>query len=148
MGVVLKDQMRRLKTLVHGGNIVPETRFPIKYQTKPGKILTKICKKKKLLPPQEFMVKTKMLHSSAALIAPVEMQNLSSQISSNIQLLRGVGDIDDRWDRYCAIRQTGQASYVTSRNTMTTESQAIGEGPGKTGGRISDLKVCKVMNGP
>ena len=42
--IILADQQRRLKTLIHGGAITVETRQPIPYQTLPGKILSSVVK--------------------------------------------------------------------------------------------------------
>ncbi|CAD7932632.1 unnamed protein product [Amoebophrya sp. A120] len=142
--IILKDQRRRLLILIDGGSITAETRKQIPFQTVPTKILTRITQKKKLLPPQEFNYKAKLLNGSAALIAPVEMQNLSSQLSNNILLLRGVGSTTDKWDRYCALRQTGKATYVASRNTDTTNKYEEGSKAGSTGG-VSDLKTCMIL---
>lgn len=104
--------------------------------------MTRITRKKKLIPPQEFNYKSKLLNGSAALIAPIEMQNLSSQLSNNILLLRGVGSVNDRWDRYCALRQTGKATYVKSRNTETTNVYEEGS---KAGTAVSDLKTTLIL---
>ena len=141
----MKDTRRRLITLMHGGSIQKEIRKPIPYQTKPGKILSSMTRKKKLIPCQEFMVKSKLLHQSAGLIAPVEMQNLSSQLSNNILLLRDVGNTKDQWDRYCGLRQGGKMSYVKARNTGTSDKFVEGS---KIGGGVSDLKSSFSLNGP
>ncbi|CAD7954041.1 unnamed protein product [Amoebophrya sp. A25] len=140
--IILKDQRRRLQTLVHGGSITKEQRKPIPFQTESAKILTRITRKKKLIPPQEFNYKAKLLNGSAALIAPIEMQNLSSQLSNNILLLRGVGSVSDKWDRYCALRQTGKQSYVASRNTGNTNAYEEGS---KAGTAVSDLKTSMLL---
>lgn len=84
---------------------------------------------------------------SACLIAPLEMQNLSDQLSNNILLLRGVGSLSDRWDRYCALRQTGKATYVRSRNWLTTGLDRFGEGS-KAGTANSDFLASALKNGP
>jgi len=143
--IILKDQRRKLLTLIHGGNITAEIRKQIPFQNKAQKIMTRILRKKKLIPQQEFLYKTKLLQGNACLIAPIEMQNLSSQLSNNILLLRGVGSVSDKWDRYCALRQTGAASYVNTRNSAPTDAFVEGS---KAGTAISDLKVCKTLNGP
>lgn len=143
--IILEDQRRRLLTLIHGGNITAETRKQIPFQNHAQKIMTRVIRKKKLLPQQEFLCKTKLLHAAAGLIAPIEMQNLSSQLSNNILLLRNVGRVTDRWDRYCALRQVGQSSYVNARNTRSTDPFHEGAKAGRT---VSDLKVTKSLNGP
>lgn len=141
--VILKDQRRRLLTLMEGGNITKAIRKQLPFQTKPTKILGTMLRKKKLLPPQEFNVKTKRLHSGAGLIAPVEMQNLSSQLSANILLLRDVGKTNDRWDRYSALRHTGRESYVAARNTRTTDKFVEGaKAPTASSG------ILKTIRGP
>ena len=106
-----------------------------------------VTRKKKLLPPQAFSFKTKLLHGSAAGIAPLEMQNRSDQLSNNILLLRGVGSLDDRWDRYCALRQVGKASYVRGRNWISTGLDRFGEGT-KAGTANSDFIASQLTNGP
>merc|ERR1719326_1484561 len=114
--VVLADQRRRLLTLIRGGEISRSLRMPIPYQTKPAEMLTAMCRKPKLLPNQEFIVRTKNLHAQAQLIAPLEQQNLSQQLAANVQLVTGLGNCNDRWDRYCSLRKTGHCSYVKARN--------------------------------
>jgi len=114
--IILADQRRRLLTLIKGGEISKSTRRPIPFQTTPGKILTEITTRKKLRPNEEIISHGKRLHGSSGLIAPLEQQNLSDHIRANVALLRPVGDVDDRWDRYCAVRKTGKVSYVGARN--------------------------------
>lgn len=115
--VILADQNRRILTLIGGGEISKSTRRPIPHQTKPGKILTEITTRKKLRPNEEIIAHGKRLHGSSGLIAPLEQQNLSEHLRANVALLRPLGDVDDHWDRYCAIRKTGKISYVGARNS-------------------------------
>jgi len=113
--VILADQRRRLLMLIKGGEISKTTRRPIPFQTMPGKILTEITTRKKLRPNEETVARGKKMQI-CTLIAPLEQQNLSNALQANVSLLRPVGDVDDRWDRYCAVRRTGKVSYVGARN--------------------------------
>lgn len=115
--VILADQRRRLLTLIKGGEISKTTRRPIPFQTLPGKILTEITTRKKLRPNEEIISRGKKMQN-CTLIAPLEQQNLSNALTANVSLLRPFGDVDDRWDRYCAIRRTGKVSYVGARNAQ------------------------------
>merc|ERR1719258_196 len=114
--VILADQRRRLVMLLDGGEITKAKREPIPYQTKAAKVLRKITTKPKLLPCQEFLSTMKRMHANGGLIAPIEQQNMSSQLANNVMLVRDLGRANDRWDRYCGLRQTGKACYVKTRN--------------------------------
>lgn len=37
-------------------------------------------------------------------------------VPTSMAVIRGVGDVRDRWDRYCAIRRTFRSSFVQARN--------------------------------
>jgi hypothetical protein len=145
--VVLADQRRRLLTLIRGGEIFRSSRKAIPYQTKPAEILTAMTRKTKLLPNQEFIVRTKKLHAQAQLIAPLEQQNLSQQLAANVQLTTGLGDVNDRWDRYCALRRTGKVSYVKARNIPRRFPYADGE-KGEKADTCSSLISTLSLNGP
>eukprot|EP00927_Polykrikos_kofoidii_P060853 TRINITY_DN55761_c0_g1_i1.p1 TRINITY_DN55761_c0_g1~~TRINITY_DN55761_c0_g1_i1.p1 ORF type:complete len:377 (+),score=53.31 TRINITY_DN55761_c0_g1_i1:310-1440(+) len=59
---------------------------------------------------------SKRRNAYCALVAPLENQNMGRQLSSNVLLVRPPGDVNDRWDRYCALRRTGRSSYIGARN--------------------------------
>merc|ERR1712187_260645 len=58
----------------------------------------------------------KRLHSYSSLIASLEDQTQTHQVQANTLLVRGPGDVNDKFDRYCAIRRTGRSSYVMARS--------------------------------
>lgn len=115
--VILADQKRRLVTLVEGGEIQKTARRAIPFQSRPQEILGTVMTKKKLKPCEDAVVLHKRMNRFAGLVAPLEQQNLSAQINANTQLVRPAGSVNDRWDRYCAVRRTGKISYVGARNT-------------------------------
>jgi len=147
--LILKDQRRRLLTLIHGGEISKATRRPIPFQTKPGKILTEITTRKKLRPNEEIISLEKRLHGYCGLIAPLEQQNLSNALVANVKILptNGLGDVNDRWDRYCAIRQTGKVSYVRARNAPRIRFMGDDDLADKAQS-CSTMTATKSMNGP
>lgn len=145
--VVLADQRRRLLTLIRGGEIFRASRKAIPFQTRPAEILTTMTRKSKLLPCQEFIVLSKKLHAQAGLIAPLEQQNLSQQLAANVQLTTGLGDVNDRWDRYCALRRTGHCSYVKARNNPRKFPYADGD-KGEKAQWCSTLTSTLSLNGP
>jgi len=145
--VVMDDQRRRLVTLLEGGSITRAKREPIPYQTKPAQVLRKMTTKPKLLPCQEFMATMKRLHGNGTLIAPIEQQNMSGQMASNVMLVRNLGLPNDRWDRYCGIRQTGKASYVKARNVPRADVLSEGLLPAKAP-FCSSLNSTLTINGP
>jgi len=88
---------------------VPDARKPV------GEF--KLTKKKKFgTVMEEIVAAGKLQHSYCTLVAPLEQQSLGQQLSANVVLMRRPGGVDDRWDRYCALRRTGRSSYVGSRN--------------------------------
>jgi hypothetical protein len=145
--VVLDDQRRRLVMLLDGGEITKAKREPIPYQTKSAKVLRKLTTKPKLLPCQEFLSTMKRLHANGTLIAPIEQQNMSSQLANNVMLVRDLGSAGDRWDRYCGLRQTGKASYVKARNVPRSDVIQDGNIPTKAP-YVSSLNSTMTMNGP
>jgi hypothetical protein len=88
----------------------------------------------------------KRLHANGSLIAPIEQQN-SPQLANNVMLVRDLGRGDDRWDRYCGIRQTGKASYVKARNVPRADVISDGIFPSKAP-YVSSLHSTLTMNGP
>jgi len=112
--LVEADQRRRLLTLMDGGDISVQHRDPIPYQTRQRKTLLAPLRKKKLLPNQEFIALEKRLHGNSSLIGTVEGQNLSASLAANVMLIRDLGAVTDKWDRYSSLRggEIGAGSYV------------------------------------
>lgn len=122
--LVLQKMDDRLKTIVKrveaGMPIVPPKEAPIKlgYQSAPARIRMELTKKKKYANEMEQSIAMdRRLHSYSGLIAPVEQQQMAQSITANVMLLRGPGDVSEKWDRYCAVRRTGRSTYVRARNT-------------------------------
>lgn len=120
---VLESQRKRLQVIlkrVEGGKpIAPPKERPQKvgFQSGAAAALMAITKKKKYGSNMEEEIATrKRLHSYSSLVASVEQQNLGAQVRGTVLLVRHPGDVNDRWDRYCALRRTGRSGYVNSRN--------------------------------
>lgn len=145
--LVLADQKRRLTTLIHGGEIQKISRKAIPYQTKPAQILQSITLKKKLRDCEAVVANTKRLHAHSFMVAPLEQQNISSQLAANVQLVRGHGSVSERWDRYCAVRRTGKTSYVTARNTARNRRDGDDD-LGDKAPHCSTLTAACALNGP
>merc|ERR1719253_1438031 len=79
-------------------------------------MLMEVTRRKKISEPEEQLSRLKKLQSGCTLIAGLEEQNLTNSLTANVQLIRGLGSVSDRWDRYCALRRTGKSSYVEARN--------------------------------
>lgn len=86
------------------------------FQSKASVALWAPVDKKKLNAQEEQLFKLKKLNRFCTAVAGLEDQNLQGQLLSNTILCRSAGDVDDRWDRYCAVRRVGKASYVQARN--------------------------------
>lgn len=120
--VILASQKQRLTTLVRraeGGKPVapPKERPPrVLFQSKSAATLMKVTEKSKVNVQEEELRQTKRLHSYSSLVAGLEQQNHTLAMRSNTALLRHPGSVNDRWDRYCAIRRTGKSSYIGAKN--------------------------------
>jgi hypothetical protein len=112
--VILADQRRRLLTLISGGSILQSKRKSIPYQSYQPK---NFQIKNNQSPAEQYLARTKNLNNKASILAPLEMQNLSDKLIANCTLLGELGEANDRWDRYCAVRKSGRSSYVAARNT-------------------------------
>lgn len=145
--VILADQRRRLLTLIKGGDIAKSARRAIPFQTKPAQILTAITRRKKLRQNEEEIARGKRMNAYSSLTAPLEQQNLSLAIAGNVLLVRPLGDVEDRWDRYCALRRTGKTSYVGARNTSRTRF-AGDDALGDKAPHCSSLTASSALNGP
>jgi hypothetical protein len=114
---------KRLQVLVKratsGKPIAPPKERPLKvpFQSEPAHHLTAITRQKKVTPMEESIAHSKRHHAYATLVASLEDQSLTEQVSMNSILCRDLGSLNDRWDRYCALRRSGRSSYVNSRNT-------------------------------
>eukprot|EP00928_Gymnodinium_smaydae_P081074 TRINITY_DN64651_c0_g1_i1.p2 TRINITY_DN64651_c0_g1~~TRINITY_DN64651_c0_g1_i1.p2 ORF type:complete len:342 (-),score=72.01 TRINITY_DN64651_c0_g1_i1:149-1174(-) len=120
---VLESRRLRLRAIVErveaGKPIVPpKERLPkLGYQSKSAHILTEVMRKKKFTNDQEQSVAHgKKMHAYNSLIAPLEMQNMNKELRANANIVRHPGDVNDKWDRYCALRRVGRSSYVGARN--------------------------------
>ncbi|CAK0839510.1 unnamed protein product [Prorocentrum cordatum] len=116
---ILANQQRRLKALVkHRGGVVKERGPVVPYQSAAADALMEVTRRKKVSHPEEQLARLKKLQSGCTLIAGLEEQNLTNSLTANVQLIRGLGSVSDRWDRYCALRRTGKSSYVEAKNVL------------------------------
>jgi hypothetical protein len=145
--VILADQRRRLLTLIKGGEIAKAARRAIPFQSKPASILQAITRKKKLRQNEEIISRGKRMNAYSSLTAPLEQQNLSNAIAGNVLLVRPLGDVDDRWDRYCAVRRTGKVSYVGARNCARMRLPGDDDLADKAP-NCSTLTASSALNGP
>lgn len=121
--VILESRRNRLKALLRdgalssrGGNTTPRVPF----QSKAAQILMQGLDTRKLNFQEENLLKQKRLANYASLLSNLEDQNQSNTLIANTTLMRSLGDVDDRWDRYCAVRRAGRSSYVQARNAPRT----------------------------
>ncbi|KAF4716535.1 hypothetical protein FOZ63_033540, partial [Perkinsus olseni] len=120
--VIINDFHRRLREVIERSHSPATTgNDGLPFQSAQASRLTAVCRKKKLLPNQEFEVLSSKLHRGSTLIAPLEEQNKSESLSANVQLIRGLGPTHDRWDRYCAIRQ---GAVLTGHNRRLVKLHA------------------------
>jgi len=108
--VILESQEQRLRLLLEGRSQQPGMSLP--FQSRPAASLMASMRKKKLNEVEEQFYKQKLCNNYCALVAPIEKQNGGSQLVANVTMCRSLGGVEDRWDRYCAIRRAGRASYV------------------------------------
>jgi hypothetical protein len=120
---VLERMDKRLKAIVArveaGKPIAPpkERGITVGFQSEPWRVRMELTKKKKFSGEMEQeQAMARRQNSYNTLIAPIEQQGLARQMTANVLLLRPIGDVDERWDRYCSLRRTGRASYVRARN--------------------------------
>lgn len=118
---ILESQTERLLKLIsraRGGlPISPprESKPRVPYQSRSAAQLNAIIMKEKLSPAQHAIRDTKILHSYTWQMTSPGGQASAAELRSNTWLVRGPGDVEDRWDRYCATRRTGRASCVQAR---------------------------------
>jgi hypothetical protein len=118
--LILENEEKRLQMLVKGGAkaIIKERGAVVPYQSKPAEKLLAITKRRPLTHQEEQVATLKKLSTGCTLIAGLEEQSLTKQMQSNVQLIRGLGPVSDRWDRYCSLRKSGKASYVEAKNEL------------------------------
>jgi hypothetical protein len=124
--VILANQRRRLQAILKDGKAKKERGPRVPFQSHAHAMLTKGTQKKKQNEQEEMHTRTKRL-TSCTLISGLEEQNLSSQLMANVALIRSPGDVDDKWDRYCALRHVGKASYVKARNEAHTGGERLAD---------------------
>jgi len=115
--IILKSQKERLQALLKDKNAAFKERGPkVPFQSKPQQALLAPIAKKQLNSCEEQLWRRTRLQRHCTKVAEMEDQNLQDQLVSNVILCRNPGDVDDRWDRYCAVRRVGKATYVKARN--------------------------------
>lgn len=114
--VILENQRRRLQDLLKEGGTKKERGPRVPFQSKAAEMLMATTRRKKLNEQEEQLAKTKRTANYCTLVATLQDQTLTNQLVSNVTLCRGLGRVDDRWDRYCALRRVGKASYIQARN--------------------------------
>jgi len=144
---VKASQTKRLgemaKRAMSGKPICPPKERPQKvpFQSKSAYILQGVTRKKKYQPMEEEIAKSKRLHSYSCLCASLEDQALTEAVMMNASLCRPLGRLDDKWDRYCALRRTGRSSYVQTRNSYRF-NPAMDCGLGNKHPSVSSLLVA------
>jgi len=119
---VKASQQRRLgelaKRAMSGKPISMPKERPLKvpFQSKPVFHLHEITRKKKHTTMEEQISSGKKMHAYSTLVASLEDQGLAEQVKMNTIMCRDLGPLNDKWDRYCALRRTGRSSYVQTRN--------------------------------
>lgn len=120
---IFASQRQRFQVLLRrakGGKPIapPVERAPkVPYQSKAAAQLMEVTQQVKFnCQAEKETSDSRRLHSYSASIAGLEDQQQSAQLRANVLLMRGPGSLDDRWDRYCAMRRTGRSSYVKARN--------------------------------
>jgi len=120
--VIIASQKRRLVEFRHRAEAglpieAPKENAPrVGFQSKSAKELMELTRKKKMNIKEEDVAHGKRLNSYGTLCGTLEQQNLGGALRANVLLMRSLGDVDDRWDRYCAVRRIGRSSYVKAKN--------------------------------
>jgi len=125
---ILASQRRRLQALVEQGPGARERGPKVPFQSKAAQHLLAPLRKKKLGEAEENLWAAKRTQNIGSLVASLEDQNNASQIHANVILARGLGRVDDRWDRYCSLRRAGKASFVQARNSPRPPGLDAGAG--------------------
>lgn len=146
--LVLKNQRERLKAIVKDGPPSKERGPRVPFQSKPAEILMAPYTKKDLNDQEHQELRNHQLHRYGTLLMGIEDQSLSHALAANAQLCRGLGDLNDKWDRYCAHRRTGRASYVMARNHSHTGLGCMDDGLTNKCPGISSLVSSGYSKGP
>lgn len=146
--IILQSQKTRLQALLKDGRLTKERGPRVPFQSKPALMLAGPTNKKKLNYQEEQCYTTMRLHRFGTLVAGLEDQNLSGQVLPNVILCRTLGDVDDRWDRYCAVRRVGKASYVKARNEPHAGFGCMDDGLADKHPGISSLVSAGYSKGP
>eukprot|EP00931_Biecheleriopsis_adriatica_P093616 TRINITY_DN67340_c0_g1_i1.p1 TRINITY_DN67340_c0_g1~~TRINITY_DN67340_c0_g1_i1.p1 ORF type:complete len:373 (+),score=80.09 TRINITY_DN67340_c0_g1_i1:99-1121(+) len=153
--IILENQKHRLQALLKDGKAALKERGPVvPYQSSAAAKLAVPTNhgrkelKKDLNQQEEQMYRQRRLHRFATLVAGLEDQNLQSQVTGNVALCRDLGGLDDRWDRYCAVRRVGKATYVKARNVPHSGGGCIDDGQGDKHPGISSLVSTGYGKGP
>jgi len=119
---VFASQRRRFQALLRrakgGKPIAPSAERPprVGFQSQAAAHLMELGVRSKLTSAEKEICDSRRIHSYGTLIASLEDQQQAHQIRANVQLVRGPGGVEDKWDRYCAMRRVGRSSYVQARN--------------------------------
>lgn len=117
---VLANQRNRLQAIMKSKRGSQKESGPkVEFQNTQAEARLAITRKKKMSVAEENYAQDKRLHAYSTALAELEDcrdTSKAAQINCNVMLCRHRGDIDDRWDRYCAVRRTGRSGYVKARN--------------------------------
>lgn len=146
--IILQSQTSRLQVLIKEGRLSKERGPRVPFQSKAAENLLGPVSKKKLNDQEEHHFKTIRLNRFGTLVAGLEDQNLQGQVGPNTILCRTLGDVDDKWDRYCAVRRVGKSSYVKARNEPHTGVGPMDDGLSNKHPGISSLVSAGYSKGP
>eukprot|EP00439_Symbiodinium_sp_Y106_P061014 s615_g9.t1 len=171
--IILKSQKERLQALLKDKNAAFKERYMLEvncayllllqergpkvpFQSKPQHALLAPIAKKQLNSCEEPGVLAMSVCClgeglSAGKIAEKTVrqdQNLQDQLVSNVILCRNPGDVDDRWDRYCAVRRVGKATYVKARNLPHSGYASMDDGLSDKHPGVSSLISAGYAKGP
>merc|ERR1719350_1127216 len=121
---ILRNRTCRLRRLlIQGPDGSQSARTPRpRFQSEPASILTAILQKPKVNEQEEVVATQKRLQNFAAMVADLGSQRHAASVSANVSLIRSVGRVDDRWDRYCAIRGKCRGSYASRERPFRVET--------------------------
>jgi len=147
--IILQNQRERLQALLKDKNSAYKERGPRNpFQSKPQHALLAPISKKQLNSQEEQHWRKTRLQRFCTLLAELEDQNLQNQLVSNVILCRNSGDVDDRWDRYCAVRRVGKATYVKARNQPHSGLASMDDGLSNKHPGVSSLMSTGYLKGP
>lgn len=147
--IVLQNQRARLQALLKDKNSAYKERGPKNpFQSKPQHALLAPIAKKQLNSQEEQHWRRTRLQRFCTVLAEMEDQNLQQQLVSNVILCRNPGDVEDRWDRYCALRRVGKATYVKARNQPHSGFASMDDGLSDKNPGVSSLISTGYLKGP